>query len=383
MIAKYNQDKKQAEISILYRLNPSAKFMWLISFSLSIYMIKELIVIFFILIITICLVPLAGLKLKDLKKNILYLLQIQLISTFFSVFGWHDSRVEPLFYTFPKDWVFIGGALPVFRKGLYLSFRNPMVITIVLIIALIFITTTDPAKFAASLNHQMKVPIRISQCLIIGMNFIPIIENEVEIIRKSQIARGENLFSSSKKKKIKESISSVLSFLTTLIIIILRKVDNLSISLDKRGLGLYKTRTEEPIEWNKCDSLLVVMVFLFPISILLYNFGIIHVSVPSVYNLCVNIGIINWVKNNEWIFILVLISFCIYIILFFLKHFKRNNKAKKKTTKQNELISFQDNITERKIENATNILENLNDNFDIPITAGISIPDIQLNQYKY
>lgn len=369
MFVRKQFERKEGS-NFFFQLNPTTKFIFLIVFSLTLYMIKELILISIIFIITLIVVPLTGLKSKEVMNSISYLLKIQIFTTVFSIIGWHDDGVPPLFYTFPRDWPLLGDALPIFHRGLYYSVRNPLIISIVLLIALIFIYTTDPPKFAASLNQQLKVPIRVSQCLIIGMNFVPIIQNEMKIIRDAQTARGENLFDITKKKRFRDTISSALSFLTTLMIIILRKVDNLSVSLDKRGLGLYKERTEVPIEWNKKDSIVLVITFLLPIIVLLHNFRVFKLNIPSVFALFTEWGIVAWVTANQWVFTVFIFSVLAFFILLMLKYYIKTKKLKKNLEDLRESTSISESIPLDKLEEAVKLIESIDQTFDHPITAG-------------
>ncbi len=371
MFVRKQLERRESK-NFFFQLNPMVKFLFLIIFSLALYMITELILIFIIFLITICIIPLTGLKFKEVKTSISYLLKIQVITSIFSIIGWYEDGVEPLFYPFPRNWPILGDALPIFHKGLYYSVRNPLIISIVLLTALIFIYTTDPPKFATSLNHQLKVPIRVSQCLIIGMNFVPIIQNEMHILRDAQRARGENLFDFTKKKRAKNTIMSALSFLTTLMIIILRKVDNLSVSLDKRGLGLYKERTEEPVRWNKKDTIILIITLVIPLLIILYNFKLFTLNVPSLLSLFTKWGIIGWVTNNQWIFGAFIFSCVGFFILLVLNFYRKRKTLKKNLESLNDSTLFPEQIYSEKLTEAVKLIKSLDNTLEYPITAGFT-----------
>ncbi|MBF0844336.1 energy-coupling factor transporter transmembrane protein EcfT, partial [Streptococcus danieliae] len=59
-------------------------------------------------------------------------------------------------------------------------------------LALVFLLTTHPSQFAASLN-QIGIPYRIAYAVSLTLRYIPDVQEDFVIIRKSQQARGLDL----------------------------------------------------------------------------------------------------------------------------------------------------------------------------------------------
>ncbi len=354
------------------RLNPLSKFSSLLIFSFSIFLIKEIFFLFIVFVGVSISFFFNKNQLKDLKRLFRFILSLQVFMLFINVFFHIGLESKPLFYVFPKEWSIIGGLFPIYREGLYLALRSPLLILTVVIPSLLFFKKTDPRKFALSLNHQLNVSIKVSQSIAIGLNFIPVIQKEISSIKASLIARGERLFISEEKKRFFHAIKTTIAFLTTLLISILRKVDNLSISLEKRGLGLYKQRTEELIKWKKKDSIIIMLSILFPVFIILHNFRIMHVPFPSIFQISSNIGLIDTINKNGWILPFFFFSFILSIIfLFILRIYKTKKKNKKNSEPLKELEKDEDEI-DKKIKIANNFVEVLGEKYiKFPITAGM------------
>ena len=298
------------------RLNPLSKFISLLIFSFSMFLIGEIVLLFIIFIIVSIIFIFNKNQLKDLKKLFRFILSMQILMLFLDIFLHIGIGYEPIFYVFPREWPIIGGLIPIYREGLYLAFRSPLLLLAVVIPSMLFFKKMDPRKFALSLNHQLNVSIKVSQSIAIGLNFIPVIQKEFSSIKASLIARGEKLFISEEKKKFFHVINTSIAFLTTLLISILRKVDNLSISLEKRGLGLHKRRTEELIIWRKIDTLVIMVSIMFPVLVILHNLRIFYLPVPSVFQICSNIGLVDWFNNNEWFLAIFFFSFIFSMIFY-------------------------------------------------------------------
>ncbi len=106
-------------------------------------------------------------------------------------------------------------------------------------VALLFLITTDPSEFAASLSG-IGVTYRISYAVSITLRYIADIQNDFHNISQAQQARGVDL---SKKVSLKKRFSGILSIAAPLIFTSLERIDLISNAMDLRGFGKHKTRT--------------------------------------------------------------------------------------------------------------------------------------------
>ena len=106
-------------------------------------------------------------------------------------------------------------------------------------IVLLFVCTTDPSEFAASLN-RIGVNYRISYSVALALRYIPDIQREYQDISQAQQARGLEL---SKKAPFFQRLRSISKILIPLILSSLERIDTISNAMELRGLGKNKKRS--------------------------------------------------------------------------------------------------------------------------------------------
>lgn len=105
--------------------------------------------------------------------------------------------------------------------------------------ALLFIVTTHPSEFAASLN-RIGVPYKIAYAVSIALRYIPDIQRDFRNIAQSQQARGIDL---SKKEKLFKRIKNASAIIIPLILSSLDRIEVITNAMELRGFGKNKKRT--------------------------------------------------------------------------------------------------------------------------------------------
>lgn len=105
--------------------------------------------------------------------------------------------------------------------------------------AILFIVTTNPSEFAASLN-RIGVSYRISYSVALALRYIPDIQRDFRNISLSQQARGIDM---SRKEKLPKRIKNAASIIVPLILSSLDKIEMISNAMELRGFGKNKKRT--------------------------------------------------------------------------------------------------------------------------------------------
>lgn len=100
-------------------------------------------------------------------------------------------------------------------------------------IVLLFVCTTDPSEFAASLN-RVGVSYRISYAVALALRYIPDIQREYHDIALAQQARGVEM---SKKAKLTDRLRSISKILIPLILSSMERIDTISNAMELRGFG--------------------------------------------------------------------------------------------------------------------------------------------------
>lgn len=139
--------------------------------------------------------------------------------------------------------------------------------------ALLFIVTTQPSEFAASLN-RIGVSYRLSYSVSIALRYIPDIQRDFKTIALSQQARGIEL---SRKEKIGSRFKNTSSILLPLILSSLDRIETISNVMELRGFGKHKKRTwynYHPVARRDIVAIAIAtIVFLLMISFMFINQG--------------------------------------------------------------------------------------------------------------
>ena len=105
--------------------------------------------------------------------------------------------------------------------------------------ALLFIVTTDPSEFAASLN-KLGINYKIAYSVAIALRYIPDIQRDYHDISYAQQARGIDM---SRKEKLSKRLKNISSILMPLIFSSLERIEVISCAMELRGFGNRRKRT--------------------------------------------------------------------------------------------------------------------------------------------
>lgn len=106
-------------------------------------------------------------------------------------------------------------------------------------LAILFLMTTNPSQFAASLN-QLGIPYKIAYAVSLTLRYVPDVQEEFYMIRLSQEARGLEL---SSKGRLLTRIKGNVQLIIPLIFSSLERIDTISTAMELRRFGKYPSRT--------------------------------------------------------------------------------------------------------------------------------------------
>ena len=131
--------------------------------------------------------------------------------------------------------------------------------------ALLFILTTDPSEFAASLN-KIGVSYKVAYTVSIALRYIPDVQRDYKDISFAQQARGIDL---SSKEKLSKRIKNSAAILMPLIFSSLERIDKISLAMELRAFGNNKKRTwYNSRKFGKIDYIsIVILLMIVDISI--------------------------------------------------------------------------------------------------------------------
>ena len=106
-------------------------------------------------------------------------------------------------------------------------------------IVLLFVCTTNPSEFAASLS-RIGVSYRISYAVALALRYIPDIQREYRDISLAQQARGTEM---SKKAPLVQRLKAAATILIPLILSSMERIETISNAMELRGFGKGKKRS--------------------------------------------------------------------------------------------------------------------------------------------
>ena len=135
-------------------------------------------------------------------------------------------------------------------------------------IVLLFVCTTNPSEFAASLN-KIGVSYKIGYAVALALRYIPDIQREFRDISLAQQARGVEM--SSKKASVIERLKAAGAILIPLILSSMDRIETISNAMELRGFGKNPKRTwYMSRKFSKADiAFMAVSVLLMVISLLI------------------------------------------------------------------------------------------------------------------
>ena len=130
-------------------------------------------------------------------------------------------------------------------------------------IVLLFVCTTNPSEFAASLN-RIGVSYKISYAVALALRYIPDIQREYRDISLAQQARGTEM---SKKASLVNRLKAASTILIPLILSSLDRIEVISNAMELRGFGKTGKRTwYSGRKFSKADILCIAVCVLLMIG---------------------------------------------------------------------------------------------------------------------
>jgi len=133
----------------------------------------------------------------------------------------------------------LGGTYDITAEQLFYHLNLFLKYLAAIPIVLLFVCTTNPSEFAASLS-RIGVSYKVSYSVALALRYIPDIQREYVDISRSQQARGIEM---SKKESLGKRLKSAAAILIPLILSSMDRIEVISNAMDLRGFGKHKKRT--------------------------------------------------------------------------------------------------------------------------------------------
>ncbi len=161
----------------------------------------------------------------------------------------------------------IAGPYVVTAQQLYYHLNLILKYVCTIPIVILFVCTTNPSEFAASLN-RIGVSYRVSYSVALALRYIPDIQREYRDISLAQQARGVEM---SKKASLVNRLKAASNILIPLVLSSLERIEVISNAMELRGFGKEKKRTwyagrpfskGDYLSMALCGTLMIVSIFL-------------------------------------------------------------------------------------------------------------------------
>ena len=133
----------------------------------------------------------------------------------------------------------LGGRWVVTKEQLFYHLNLVLKYLAMLPVVMIFICTTQPSEFAASLN-RIGVKYTVAYSVALALRYIPDIQQEYHEISQAQQARGIEM---SKKESLLRRLKAASAILIPLILSSMDRIEVISNAMELRGFGKNKRRS--------------------------------------------------------------------------------------------------------------------------------------------
>lgn len=163
----------------------------------------------------------------------------------------------------------IAGRYSVTTEQLFYEFNIMLKYFTVVPVVLMFMVTTNPSEFAASMN-RLGISYNVGYAIAIALRYVPDVQSDFTKIKHAQEARGIEM---SNKASLFKRLKNMANIIFPLIFSSMDRIDVVSNAMELRGFGKKKKRTwymGKSLERN--DYLTLAFVICFVVAALVITF---------------------------------------------------------------------------------------------------------------
>jgi len=269
--------------SVIHKLNPLSKLIFLILLTILTLITRSLILLSIILLFVFLLALLSGISMRRLIRKVRFIVVLLFFGVILNIFfnAIPNEQEFILFYLFNLDF------LPIRRLAVYYSLKAFFIVLTLFSSTIIFTNSTSNKDFVYSLI-KLNIPYKYCFSFMVGMRYIPFIEQEAKTIALAQRARG---FGLEQAKNVRKVYQLIFERLVSTLVSILRKGHTTSLSMENRCFGIYKKRTNlANVKFRLLDIVFITCVLIGFISFMLYILNFLPISqIPSLYSIFISI----------------------------------------------------------------------------------------------
>jgi ABC-type cobalt transport system, permease component CbiQ and related transporters len=251
----------------IHRLCGSTKMLFFILWSVVGMITYDTRVLIFMLLFSLVLFAMSKTDFKQVS-TVFTVIGVFLILNVLAIFLFSPFEGVKIYGT-RTDLVHLIGRYTITKEQLFYEFNVVIKYFTVIPVALMFVVTTNPSEFAASLN-KIGVKYSIGYAIAIALRYIPDVQNDFQEIKHAQEARGIDM---SKNVGLSTRIKSMTAILFPLIFSSLERIDVISNAMELRGFGKSKKRTwYSGRSFRRSDYLSLCFIITFTVIAMVVTF---------------------------------------------------------------------------------------------------------------
>ena len=250
--------------SPIHKLTGATKLIALVFWALASMVTYDTRILAGMFLFSIVIFKISKVKFKDISF-ILYFILVFLLINNIAIFFFSPYEGVSI-YGSRTDLVHLFGPYTITSQQLFYQFNVTLKYFSIIPMALLFMVTTNPSEFAASLN-RIGVSYKISYSVAIALRYIPDIQRDYHDISFAQQARGIDM---SKKAGLIKRVKNSAAIIMPLIFSSLERIESISSAMELRAFGNNKKRTwYSGRPFMKRDYIaMIIVVCIFVIAII-------------------------------------------------------------------------------------------------------------------
>lgn len=256
--------------SPIHRLTGVTKLLCFIIWSSAAMLTYDTRILAFLFVMSIVIFLVSRIKLREISFILLFILVFLLLNNL-AIYVFSPQEGVKIYGTSHVLFELVG-RYNVTVEQIFYQVNITLKYFTVIPVALLFIVTTHPSEFAASMN-KIGISYRISYAVALALRYIPDVQRDFRNIALSQQARGIDM---SNKERLPKRMKNAASIIIPLILSSLDKIETISNAMELRGFGKNKKRTwysARPFQTRDYMTLLFFVVLLVVTMVVTFHDG--------------------------------------------------------------------------------------------------------------
>lgn len=223
--------------SVVHELTGTTKLAFFLLFTFASMITYNTWVLLGLMVVSLAAFKLSNIKLREVRFMLVFMLVFLALNDLF-IFLFDPNQGTTLYGT-RTVLCHLFWRYDLTAEQLFYMFNISLKYFVTLPVAILFISTTNPSEFAASLN-SIGVSYKVGYSVAIALRYIPDIQRDYHSISQAQQARGVEL---GRSEPFFKRLKNAVSILLPLILTSLNRIDTISNAMELRGFGKSDKRT--------------------------------------------------------------------------------------------------------------------------------------------